>query len=207
MTAEYPEIDAALQRFGYYRLEPKAALSGRDAIVAQAGAVGFAIPDDYAWYCCAHGAGAFDKHAMLPLPAGCPLGPEFRVDILYAIGAHEDWNPLALLQDIYIDRLPAGMLPFGTDPGGNLLLLGTRQRTGVYAWDHEHRELTAGEFERRVGDLKRAKVDTQQLDIDQLLLLWDETFPARVSNPTGYGNLYRVGGSFAAACGALHEDA
>ena len=203
MAADYPQIDAALQRFGFYRLEPKAPLPGRDAVVAQARAVGLAVPDDYAWFCSAHGAGAFNKHAMLPLPAGCPLGPEFRVDILYAIGAHEDWNPLALLEDIYLDRLPAGLLPIGTDPGGNLLLLGNGERAGVYAWDHEHRELADGELERRSAELERSGVDVQRLDIDQLLLLWDETFRSRVANPSGYGNLYRVASSFAAACGAL----
>jgi hypothetical protein len=205
MADEYPEIDAVLQRFGFYRLEPDAPLPGRDVAVAEAAAIGFALPDDYAWFCSAHGAGAFDQDAMLPLPSGCPLGPELSVDILYAVGAKDDWNPVALAEDTYLDRLPPGCLPIGTDPGGNLLLLGTQERTGVYAWDHEHGELADGELERRVADLQQAGIDVGALDIDQLLLLWDQTFPDRVDNPTGHANLYRIADSFADACAALHE--
>lgn len=204
MADDYPEIEATLQRLAYYRLEPDATLPGRDAAAAEAAAMGFALPDDYAWFCSAHGAGAFDRHAMLPLPAGCPLGPDFRLDILYAIGADDDWNPLALAGDTYLDRLPPGLLPIGTDPGGNLLLLGTQKRAGIYAWDHEHRELADGELERRSADLRGVDIDAQQLDLDQLLLLWEEMFPARVANPSGHGNLYPIAGSFADACAALH---
>lgn len=204
MADDHLQIDAALRRLAFYRLEPDAALVDRDAAKAEAAATGFALPDDYAWFCSAHGAGAFGEHAMLPLPPECPLGPELRVDILYAIGAAEDWNPLALAVDTYLDRLPPGLLPIGTDPGGNLLLLGSQGRAGVYAWDHEHRELAGGELDRRIANLRSAGVDTQQLDLDQVLLLWEQTFPARVANPSGYGNLYRIAGSFADACAALY---
>ena len=199
MADDYPEIEATLRRLAFYRLEPDAPLPARDAAAAEATAMGFALPDDYAWFCSTQGAGAFDQHAMLPLPAGCPLGPEFRLDILYAVGARDDWNPLALAEDTYLDRLPPGCLPIGTDPGGNLLLLGS----DVWAWDHEHRELADDELDRRIEDLRGAGVDTQQLDIDQLLLLWDQTFPDRVANPSGHGNLYGIAGSFADACAAL----
>lgn len=203
MPDEYPEINAVLERFGFYRLEPDAALPGREVAAAEAAATGFALADDYAWFCCAHGAGAFDENAMLPLPADCPLGPDFMLDILYAIGASDDWNPLALASDTYPDRLPPGCLPIGTDPGGNLLLLDTQERPGIYAWDHEHRELADGELDRRIADLQRAGIDVQQFDLDQLLLLWEQMFPASVSNPSGHGNLYWIAGSFAEACAAL----
>jgi hypothetical protein len=203
MADDYPEIEAALRRFAFYRLEPDATLPARDTVSAEAAATGFALPDDYAWFCSVHGAGAFDEHAMLPLPPGRPLGPAFRLDILYAVGAREDWNPLALAEDTYLDRLPPGLLPVGTDPGGNLLLLGTKGRPGVYGWDHEHRELAEGELDSRTADLHDAGVDVQELDIDQLLLLWDEMFPDRVANPSGHGNLYLIADSFADACAAL----
>ena len=203
MADDYPEIDAVLQRLAFYRLEPDAPLVGRDAVAAEASAAGLALPDDYAWFCSAHGAGAFDRHAMLPLPAGCALGPELRVDILYAVGARDDWSPLALADDTYLDRLPPGCLPIGTDPGGNLLLLGTQDRVGIYAWDHEHRELDDGALDRRSADLRREGIDVQQLDLDQLLLMWEQMFPARVANPSGHGNLYRIADSFADACAAL----
>jgi hypothetical protein len=149
--------------------------------------------------------GAFDKHAMLTLPPGCALGRDFRLDTLYAVGAGEDWNPITLLEDPYLDRLPEGLLPIGSDPGESLLLLGTADRAGAYVWDHKHRELTDGELERCVGDLKYAMVDTEQLDIDQILLHWDEMFPARIVNPSGYRNLYRVADSFTDALMVLRE--
>jgi hypothetical protein len=204
MADDYPEIDAVLQRLGFYRLEPDRPLSCREVAAAEAAAAGFALPDDYAWLCGAHGAGAFDQHAMLPLPSNCPLGPAFRLDIVYAVGASDDWNPLALAADTYLDRLPSGCLPIGTDPGGNLLLLSVEDRAGIYAWDHEHRELADGELDRRSADLERAGVDVQRLDLDQLLLLWDRMFPDRVGNPSGHGNLYWITNSFADACAALH---
>lgn len=110
------DCDAALQHFGFNRLEPRARLPGRDAAEAQALAAGIALPDDYVYFCSAHGAGAFDKHAMLTLLPGCALGRDFRLDTLYAVGAGEDWNPITLLEDTYLDRLPEGLLPIGSDP-------------------------------------------------------------------------------------------
>lgn len=201
--ANIPEIDAALRKSGFHRLEPHARLPARQAIDAAARAAGFALPDDYAYFCATYGAGAFDEPAYIALPAGAALGPDFRVDTLYAVGANEDWDPIALASDTYLDRLPQGLLPIGTDPGGNLLLLGTAKRAGVYAWDHEHRELGDGELDRRVADLERARVDAGKLDIDQTLLLWEQMFAARVGNPTGHGNLYRVAPSFAGTLAAL----
>lgn len=202
IATDYPQIDAVLQHFGFYRLEPNATLPGRDAVETQALAAGIALPDDYVYFCSAHGAGAFDKHAMLTLPPGCALGREFRLDTLYAVGAGDDWNPITLLENTYLDRLPEGLLPIGSDSGESLMLLSTADRAGAYVWDHEHRELTDGQLKRCVADLEHAMVDTEQLDIDQILLLWDEMFPSRVVNPSGYSNLYRVADSFAdALCG------
>ena len=71
MADDYPEIEATLRRLAFYRLEPDAPLPARDAAAAEATAMGFALPDDYAWFCSTQGAGAFDQHAMLPLPPGC----------------------------------------------------------------------------------------------------------------------------------------
>ena len=205
MATDYPQIDAMLQHFGFYRLEPRAKLPDSDAVETQALAAGIELPDDYVYFCSAHGAGAFDKHAMLTLPPGCALGRDFRLDTLYSVDADEDWNPITLLGNTYLDRLPEGLLPIGSDQGESLLLLGTADRAGAYVWDHEHRELTDGQLERCVADLKHAMVDTEQLDIDQILLLWDEMFPARVVNPSGYSNLYRVADSFTDALTVLRE--
>jgi len=123
--------------------------------------------------------------------------------VLFGVGGDPDRDALALVADTYEDRLPAGAVPIGTDPGGNLVLLGCGPLTGVFVWDHEHRELADGELDRRIDDLRRAGIDVTLYDIDQLLWLWDESFPDRVRNPTGYGNLYRLAGSFTEMCAAL----
>ena len=159
------------------------------------------------YFCSVQGAGAFDKHAMLTLPPGCALGRDFRLDTLYSVGAGEDWDPITLLEDTFPEshRLPEGLLPIASDHGESLLLLGTADLAGAYVWDHEHRGLTDGQLERCVGDLKYAMVDTEQLDIDQILLLWDEMFPARVVNPSGYRNMYRVADSYTDALMVLRE--
>ena len=155
MPKNYPELDDAAKRLDLYRLEPKAALPDEQAVRRKAAAAGFpTLPDDHVDFCCRFGASAFEKRAVLPLPADCPLGDQFWVDILYAIGAKTDWDPVDLFQSTYAGRLPEKMLPIGTDPGGNLLLLGIEDRAGVYVWDHDHRELARGEFDRRVADLR-----------------------------------------------------
>jgi len=190
-------LDADLARCAFRRLPPLDPLPSAPAVEAAGRAAGLPLPADFVDFCARHGAGAFDGTVMLALPAGCALGPEFCVDMLYGVGGDPDRDALALAADTYADRLPADMVPVGTDPGGNLLLLGCGPRAGVFAWDHEHRELRPGEFDRRIDELKRIGIDVGLYDIDQLLWLWDERFPERVSNPTGYGNLYRVADSFA----------
>jgi hypothetical protein len=196
-------LDADLARCTFYRLPPRVPVPSPSAIEAAGRAAGLPLPADFVDFCGRHGAGAFDDDVMLGLPAGCALGPEFCVDILYGIGGDPDRDALVQATDTYADRLPADMLPVGSDPGGNLLLLGCGTRTGVFAWDHEHRELAPGDFDRRVDELKRIGIDVGLYDIDQLLWLWDERFPERVSNPTGYGNLYPVADSFTSLCAAF----
>jgi hypothetical protein len=196
-------IDAHLVRCGFRRLPPLEPLPTPRAVEANGRAAGFSLPPDYVDFCARHGTGAFDRTVMLPLPPGCALGPEFRVDVLFGVGGDPDRDALALVAGTYEDRLPAGAIPIGTDPGGNLLLLGCGPLTGVFAWDHEHRELADGELDRRTDDLRGSGIDVSLYDIDQLLWLWDESFPERVRNPTGYGNLYLIASSFANTAAAL----
>jgi hypothetical protein len=204
MATPFSEIDVDLTRCGFRRLPPLGPLPAAKAVEAAGRAAGTPLAADYAAFCASHGTGAFDRTVMLPLPTGCPLGPEMRIEILFGVGGGDsDRDALALAGDTYEDRLPPGMVPVGTDPGGDLLLLGSGGLAGVFVWDHEHRELAAGEFDRRVAELRSGGIHVEDYDIDQLLWLWDETFPDRVLNPTGYGNLYRVAESFAAMCAAF----
>lgn len=203
MTSQQPEIDAALSRCGFYRLEPGARLPSQAEVESAAQAAGYALPADFVYFSAHYGAGAFERQTYLPLPIGCPLGPDFRVDILYAIGARDDWDALSLAAETYDGRLPSGTLPIGTDPGGNLILLGAGDMAGVHAWDHEHRELAEGDVDQRFAEVRSSGVDVAELDIDEMLLLWDQLFPQRVSNPTGYSNLYHMADSFRAMCALL----
>jgi hypothetical protein len=204
MATPHTGIDANLTRCGFRRLPPIRPLPSASDVEAAGRAAGTALAADYAAFCASHGTGAFDRVVMLPLPADCALGPQMRIEILFGVGGGDsDRDALALAAGTYEDRLPVGTVPVGTDPGGDLLLLGCGPLAGVFVWDHEHRELAAGEFDRRVGELRSRGFPVEDYDIDQLMWLWDETFPDRVRNPNGYSNLYRVADSFTELCAAL----
>jgi hypothetical protein len=66
----------------------------------------------------------------------------------------------------------------------------------VFAWDHEHRELTQDAVEHLIKELESGGLDVQQYDLGQLILMWEKLHPELISNPTGHGNLYRVADSF-----------
>ena len=206
MAKTFSEFDDAARRLRWYRLDPQAPLPDEARVRALARARGFELPDDYVDFCCRFGAGAFDETAMLDLPAGCALGRAMWLDVLWTVEAGpSQWDALRQFTDTYANRLPRQLLPVGTDPGGNLLLLGAAERAGVYAWDHEHRELRPGELQQRIAALAGRGIATGALDVDQLLRTWEEQFPQQVGNATGHGNLYRVADSFAAAISALHR--
>lgn len=197
-----PAIDATLARFRFYPLAPRAQRPTPDALRQQAAQAGITLPESFIAYSADHGAGAFEQRVGVDLPAGCPLGPAFIVDILYAAGAPEDWDALALRDDTYDGRLPLAALPIGIDPGGNLLLLAPEDGA-IYAWDHEHLELDDTAVDRMVAELLADGVPVGEHDIDQLVLMWEERNPARVANPTGHGNLYPVAESYEGLFGGL----
>lgn len=205
MASSPYSIDSAAMRLGLYRMEPQASLLAAAQVHQRAAMLGLALPADYVDFCSRFGAAAFERTAVHALPPNCPLGPWFWVDLLYAVGASAQWDPLALWQRGLADRLPAKMLPIGSDPGGNLLLLGCGGREGLYAWDHEHSELAPGELQSRTASLRAAGVDTSILDLDQILLQWELEHPGAVSNPSGHGNLYALAPSFDTLCAQLVE--
>lgn len=190
-------IDATLARFGFYALAPHAQPPTPDALRRQAAQAGVTLPESFIAFSKEHGAGAFEQRVGVDLPAGSPLGPVFIVDILYAAGAPEDWDALALRDDTYDGRLPLAAIPIATDPGGNLLLMAP-DRGAIYAWDHEHLELDDSALDRIAADLATHGVAVDEHDIDQLVLMWEERHPGQVANPTGHGNLYPVAESYEA---------
>lgn len=205
MSTTFPQLDDAASRLLLYRLEPQATLPTETQVRSAALALGLTLPDDYVDQSCRFGAAAFEKRACLALPEGCALGRQFWIDIVYAVAAKSDWDPLHHWSTGLRYRLPEGMLPIATDPGGNLLLLGLNEREGLFVWDHEHRELRPGEFEQRVAELRAVGEPTHELDVDELMLRWETRFADKVGNPSGHGNLYQVAPSWAEACGALQE--
>lgn len=190
-------VEAAITRFGFYPLAPRAPRPTPDALRQQAAQAGVTLPEAFITFSAEHGAGAFEQRVSIDLPAGCPLGPVFIVDILYAVGAPEDWDALALRDDTYDGRLPLAALPIATDAGGSLLLMAPEDGA-IYAWDHEHLELDDTAVDRMVADLLADGVPVGEHDIDQLVLMWEERHPGQVANPTGHGNLYPVAESYEA---------
>lgn len=197
-----PAIDATLARFGFYSLARHTARPTADALRQQAAQADITLPEAFITFSAEHGAGAFEQRVGVHLPAGCPLGPAFIVDILYAAGAPEDWDALALRDDTYDGRLPLSALPIATDPGGNLLLLAP-ESGAIYAWDHEHLDLDDTALDRMVANLAADGVPVDEHDIDQLVLMWEERHPGQVANPTGHGNLYPVAESYEALLGEM----
>lgn len=193
-----PAIDATLARFGFYPLAPRAPRPSPEAIRGMATQAGLRLPEPFVAYSAAYGAGAFGQRVGLALPPGCPLGTEFVVDILYAAGAPEDWDALALRDDTYAGRLPFLAIPIATDPAGNLLVMTPAGQDTIYAWDHEHLDMDPGAVDHLITDLAREGVPVEEHDLDQLILLGEGRFPERVGNPSGHGNLYRVAESYEA---------
>jgi len=205
MASPFPFIDQALRRLRFYQLDKAVRLPADidlDRLQMQAGCT---LPADYRYFLTAHGPSGLGAGGIVGLPEGCPIRPHFSVDILYGVGARDDWDPFALLWSTYDGVVPGGYLPIATDPGGNLLLL----QCGVgaiFAWDHEHRELSQAAVQQAVNELEAGGLDVRNYDIGRLLLMWENERPERIDNPTGHGNLYRVAESFSKLLEQLKPD-
>jgi hypothetical protein len=197
----HAEIDAAMARLGFHAIVSHGPLWSGDAVLVSAAALGVSVSDDYVHFATVHGPGAFDVRTVVDLAASTPIGSSFAVDILYAPGSRPDWDPFHLLEATYDGQLPARMLPIGTDPGGDLLLLDREGR--VLAWDHEHRELSDDALDAMARDLRATGVEVESYDVGQLILMWEDAHRERVPSPTGHGNLYAVAASFAEFCSSL----
>lgn len=195
MSSPFPAIDQALQRLRAYQLDTAARLPDDIELDRLQMQIGCTLPTDYRYFLTSHGPGGLGVAGSVPLPDHSALGARFDVDILYGVGARDDWDPFSLLQSTYGGVIPDGYLPIANDPGGNLLLL--QCGTGaIFAWDHEHRELDFETVERRIQELEAGGLDVSQYDLGQLILMWEHLHPELVENATGHGNLYPVADSF-----------
>lgn len=196
MPSNFASIDQALRDLHYYPLEETVTRTSAVDLDRLQMQYGCTLSPDYRHFLSTYGPGGLERGAVVALPSGSHLGPHFSIDILYSLGEREDWNPFHVLESQYKTVLPSLFLPIATDAGGNLLLL--QCGTGaVFAWDHEHRELTGDVIDRLVHELGAGGLEVEKYDIGQLILMWERHHPELIKNPTGHGNLYRVADSFA----------
>lgn len=86
------------------------------------------------------------KHFLLQWNGGYSEPSVFKIsdeqgasvlNVLNGIG--DMYDNLEKVLDIYEGRLPAGFIPIGDDPGGNVICVGTKEPyyEKIYFWDHE----------------------------------------------------------------------
>ena len=96
------------------------------------------LPDDYRLFLLTYNGGSPSPEVVDFIEHG-----KKQSDIVnYLCGIHEGeyWASLEWHMEMFKQRIPAGFIPFGYDPGGNLFLLGTNDENigKVYFWDHEN---------------------------------------------------------------------
>jgi hypothetical protein len=189
-------IDQALQRLHYHSLEKQVRLPAPHELDRLQMEYGCTLSTDYRYFLSHYGPGSFEGSGLLLLPSGSPIGTTFTVDIIYGVGGRKNWDPFALLASTYEQQLPPHYLPIATDPGGNLLLLACGADK-IFAWDHEHRELSNNVLDDMINELAAGGLEVEKYDIAQIILMWENIHPERIKNPSGHGNLYPVADSFA----------
>jgi hypothetical protein len=111
-----------------------------DRLAAFEGEQGCRLPDDYRAFLLAHNGAVPAPGYAIPYVDLQDESDEATLHVLF--GIQEPWASSAnILWRLQADsgRLPAGFLPVGCDPGGNMFLLRVaRPKTGeVWLWDHE----------------------------------------------------------------------
>lgn len=195
MVSFTTKIDQVLRILKFYQLDKAIHLPEEidlDRIQMQFGCT---LPVDYRYFLTTYGPGGLGVGGLAPLRVDSPLGRNFSVDILFGVGARDDWNPFSLMESTYAKVLPERYLPIASDAGGNLLLLQCGPRA-VFAWDHEHGELNDREVERMIKELEVGGLNVDQYDLGQLILMWENLHPELVHNSSGHGNLYPIADSF-----------
>src|SRR5262249_34028764 len=98
----------------------------------------------------------------------------------------------------YRGRIPEHAIPVASDPGGNLLVLslGGDDRGQVYSWDHEFRRLGWKRLKAWIDELERAGVDVAHMSSPEIIREWEQRNPDKIEWRPGYGNLYRVAGTW-----------
>jgi hypothetical protein len=189
------KIDRALLRLEYYPLDQSWRPPAPESLASMQVEAACALAADYADFLSRYGPGGLGAGGFVNLPEGCPIGGRFNVDILYGVGSRKSWNPFYLAAATYQSHLPVSYFPIATDPGGNLLVC-VCGSGAIFAWDHEHRELSPADVDRIVRDIAAAGLDASRYDLGRLITFWETRNPTAIRNPTGHGNLYPIAASF-----------
>ena len=96
--------------------------------------IGATLPADYRRFLLAHNGGR-----LVPCEIVLPGEAEPFASLAAAFGLHHGADSLDRVFDNVKDYIPAEVIAFAEDEGGNLLCIGIRGEHGgrVYFWDHE----------------------------------------------------------------------
>ncbi|MGB1252292.1 MAG: SMI1/KNR4 family protein, partial [Candidatus Promineifilaceae bacterium] len=161
--------------------------------------IGCVLPEDYRVFLNQFGRIAFRGHATVPIHTLKPTQKGI-VSVLFGFSTNPQSYDIRHEFQNYANRIPSNLLPIGADPGGNLFCISVtgNDKGIVYFWDHEHQENTFEQFQDRVTDLENIGINTKLLDTDQIILIWEFENQDRLPHPPGYGNMYKIAGSFEA---------
>jgi hypothetical protein len=111
----------------------------REVIKSVSASIGLPFPPLYVDFLLAHNGGMVQP--LCPIPRrfpiqGCKRDTHGFVHVFFNVGTG-DAIDLAREYKVFRDRVPAGLLPIGSDPGGNLICLACKgKRKGqVFFWE------------------------------------------------------------------------
>ncbi|MRG98460.1 SMI1/KNR4 family protein [Polyangium spumosum] len=109
------------------------------------------LPDEYKAFLLKYNGG-------MPTPNGFAIpgwhGQESSLGVFYGIHEHPDYS-LDGACETYEERVPADLIPIGTDAFGNNVCMGWKgkRRGKVYFWDHEDELDEHGRFRQDYGNV------------------------------------------------------
>jgi hypothetical protein len=107
----------------------------REAVEALSRKLGLSLPAAYVEFLLASNGGSFHPWPMYPID-DCPRDASGLLHVLFNVGTGDSVD-LAVQHGIHRGRMPAELLPVGSDPGGNLICLACAgERAGqVFFWE------------------------------------------------------------------------
>jgi hypothetical protein len=145
-------IQEQLEALGYYTIEDRVT-DVQSSLIELESVVG-RLPDTYRRFAETYGVLGFEDYVYFTLP------DESRVimDVFFAVCPGDDYD-IRENYEMHLGRIPDGMLPVGSDPGGNLVcisIVGDRIDSVLF-WNHETEKVihVTDSFEGFVGSLVR----------------------------------------------------